>query len=311
MDLRKVVTAKIDELGPKEAAKFFGVSIGTISNWQTGKTEPSITALQLALGDQWELEDRPEPEVDIDGLTQWNGKEVIMLLPVYRTFNADTHFTLFANYAKYGPEKIGLIQEKRTVIHEARNILAHKFLKTDAKYAIMCDDDMILPSGNPALFNERYGAGVPNESAAFNAISRLMSHPEDKRIVGALYFGRLARGKAQCCRAFADETESEKLRALKYRGLITDDWVGTGFIRIHRNVFEEMASCIDNGLWPELAPVGPDGWYGFFNPMRVRMGEDVSFGRRAKEIGIQTYVDTSLICLHNGECNFGPRNTKA
>jgi transcriptional regulator with XRE-family HTH domain len=311
LDLRKAVTGKIEELGAKEAARFFGVSAGTISNWSTGKTDPSLSALQLALGDDWEIEEPEGPEIDTDALYQWNGKQAILLLPVYRTFNADTHFTLFANYAKYGPEKLGMIQEKRTIIHEARNILAHKALKTDAKQFIMCDDDMILPCGNPALFNERYGAGVSVESASFNAISRLMSHPEDKKIVGALYFGRTSRGKAQCCKAFADDGECEKLRSGHYKGLMPDDWVGTGLIRIHRSVLEEMVKAIDSGKWPECAPVGKDGWYGFFNPMRVRMGEDVSFGRRAKELGIQTYVDTSLICLHNGECNFGPRNTKA
>jgi hypothetical protein len=88
-------------------------------------------------------------------------------------------------------------------------------------------------------------------------------------------------------------------------------WVGTGCIKIERWVFEALAAEIDKGRWPECAPVGKDGWYGFWNPMRVRMGEDVSFGRRCKEIGIQTYVDTSLICLHVGDTCFGPRNTTA
>jgi transcriptional regulator with XRE-family HTH domain len=317
--LRKKVVSKIEELGVKDASKFFGVSAGTVSNWATGKTSPSITALELVLSldsdDDWIRADArtqlPREQYCEPELFQWTGKDAIILLPVYRTFNADTHFTLFANYAKYGPEKLGMIQEKRTIIHEARNILVHKALKTDAKWFIMCDDDMILPCGNAALFNERYGAGVSNESASFNAISRIMSHGEDKRIVGALYFGRSSRGKAQCCKSFADDSECEKLRAGHYKGLMPDDWVACGLIRIHRNVFEDMAKVIDSGKWPELAPVGKEGWYGFFNPMRVRMGEDVSFGRRAKEIGIQSYVDTSLILLHNGECNYGPRNTKA
>src|SRR5687767_11161044 len=120
-DYRKVVTDKIAELGVKEASKFFGVSVGTVSNWATGKTSPSIDALQLAI-------DEPEPVAeDPDALFNWQGRQAMLLLPVYRTFNPDTHFTLFANYAKFGPEKIGMIMQKRTVIHEARNILAEKF----------------------------------------------------------------------------------------------------------------------------------------------------------------------------------------
>jgi transcriptional regulator with XRE-family HTH domain len=319
LELRKKVVSKIEELGVKESARFFGVSAGTISNWSTGKTDPSLSALELVLAldgeDDWARADAkariPREQEAEPELFQWEGKDAIILLPVYRTFNADTHFTLFANYAKYGPEKLGMIMQKRTLIHESRNILVHKALKTDARWFLMCDDDMILPCGNAALYNEHYGAGVSQESASFNAISRLMSHPEDKRIVGALYFGRTSRGKAQCCSAFADDSECEKIRLGKYKGLKPEDWVACGFMRIHRNVFEEMAKAIDGGMWPELAPVGKDGWYGFFNPMRVRMGEDVSFGRRAKELGIQSYLDASLILLHNGETNFGPRNTKA
>lgn len=308
MDLRLLVKNKIEAIGVRAAAKFFGVSTGTVSNWHSGKTDPSLAAVELALADTGQ--EAAPASVDVDALTEWNGKSVIILQPVYRSFNADTHFMLFANYAKYGPEKIGLIQEKRTVIHEARNILAHKFLRTDAKYAIMVDDDMIPPCGVPALFNDRYKANVPAESAAFNAISRIMSHGEDKRIVGSLYFGRHEAGKAQCSKGFTDTTENERLRLGKYRGLIQDEWVGTGFMRIHRSVFEDMQAAIDGGKWPECHPPTDESWYGFFNPIRVRMGEDVSFCRRAKELGIQTYVDTSLICLHAGETLYGPRNVK-
>jgi hypothetical protein len=244
-------------------------------------------------------------------LTMWEGRDVIMLLPVYRSFNADTHFTLFANYAKYGPEKVGMIMEKRTLIHEARNILADKFLKTGAKYCIMCDDDMILPCGVPEIFNGRYRANVSVENASVNAISRIMSHPESVGIVGGLYFGRHAHGAAQCSKGFSSAVENEKLRKMEYSGLIQDEWVGTGWMRIHRDVFLRMAKEIDGGRWPDCKPAGLDGYHGFFQPLHVRVGEDVSFCRRAGEIGIKTYIDTSLICLHAGECLYGPSNTKA
>lgn len=309
MDFRKLVKNKIEELGVRPAAKFFGVSTGTVSNWSSGKTSPSLEAVELVLGEydaKAFAKEAPPPPQEVD----WEGKNVIVLQPVYRTLNADTHFTLFANYAKYGPDKIGLIQEKRTVIHEARNILAHKFLATKAEYAIMVDDDMILPCGSAPLFNGRYGAGVSEESAGFNAISRIMSHGPDKEIVGALYFGRHPNGRAQCSKGFVSDSENQALRSLKYSGLVADEWVGTGFMRIHRSVFEKFRAAIDEGKWPECKPPAEESWYGFFNPIRVRMGEDVSFCRRARELGIQTYVDTSLICLHNGECNYGPRNVK-
>lgn len=318
MDLQKLVRDQISELGIKDASSRFGVSAGTISNWSSGKTSPSLEAAQIALVHR-NLSDEEVDEEDgfsYGGkdvpvkLENWEGKNVIILLPVYRSFNADTHFTLFANYAKYGPDKIGMIQEKRTVIHESRNILAHKFLKTNAENAIMCDDDMILPCGSQDLFNGRYGANVSPKSASFNAISRIMEHSNEVGIVGGLYFGRHAQGVAQCSSGFASSIENERLHSMTYTGLKKEEWVGTGFMRIKRWVFERMAEEIKNGRWPECKPIQDNLWLGFFNPIRVGIGEDVSFCRRALEIGIQSYLDTELILLHNGECNFGWHNTK-
>lgn len=315
--MKKAVLDKIEQLGVKPSANFFGVSVGTISNWHSGKTEPSLRAAQLAMADSIEepnLGDDPifeAPNTTEQVEVNWSGKKVIILLPVYRGFSSDTHYTLFANYAKYGPEKIGMIMEKRTVIHESRNILAHKALKTDAEMVIMVDDDMILPCGSPGVWSSRFGCDIDPKISGLNAITRIMSHGFDKRIVGALYFGRHSRGKAQCCSGFSSDRENENFRKGVYTGLKTEEWVGTGFIRIHRNVFEEMKAAIDGGKFPECKPLNESMWYGFFNPLRVGVGEDVSFGRRAAELGIQSYVDGGLVCLHAGEVYFGPHNTKS
>lgn len=298
--LKSRVISKINEIGVKEASKFFGVSIGTTSNWLTGKTSPSIDAVELLLLEKDtpifnKPESSTEPEMD---LIQWPGKEVILLLPVYRTFNPATHFTLFANYAKYGPEKLGLDMKTRTVIHESRNILIDKLMSNpDAKTGIMADDDMILPCGMSGLLNTRYNAKLPEDLASQVAISRIMSHGSDKGVVGALYFGRSSRGHAQCETGFSSQFENDKLHQLTYRGLKPQGWVATGFIKIERWVIEKLKAEIDNGRWPECKPQ-PGKWYGYFNPTKVGVGEDVSFGRRCAEIGISSFVDTSLVCGH-------------
>ncbi len=310
----RAVLDKIDELGVKGASKLFGVSTGTISNWSSGKTRPSLNAVDIALGEEainqadWQKPQAVEPTIDIP-LEYWEGKKVLMLLPVYRSFAADTHYTLFANYAKYGPDKVGMIQEKRTVIHEARNILIDKALKTGAEWFIFVDDDMILPCGSAELFNGRYGAGVSTFSASLNAISRIMSHSPDKRIVGALYFGRHSKGKAQCSSGFSSENENINLHKGVYKDLKVEEWIGTGFLKIHRSVFDDMKAAIDGGRFPECKPQAVGRWYGYFTPLRVGIGEDVSFGRRATELGIKSYLDTQLIALHTGETFFGPKNT--
>lgn len=253
----------------------------------------------------------PVAEVETE-LTMWEGRKVMVLLPVYRSFNADTHFSLFANYARYGPEKLALEIIKGTVIHEARNQLAEKFMRSGAETALMFDDDMILPCGSPAWFNGNCGAGVSERSAGFNAISRLMSHGKDKGIVGGLYFGRHEWGQAQCEQGFAKnrEIENEKFRAGSYQDLVPTGWVGTGAIKIERWVFEKLKAAIDQGVFPESTPHHDGSWYGYFSPIKTAVGEDVSFCTKAKKLGIQTYVDASLVCLHEGSRKYGPRTTQ-
>ena len=88
-------------------------------------------------------------------------------------------------------------------------------------------------------------------------------------------------------------------------------WVATGFIKISRSVFTKMKEAIDAGQFPDLKPKEGQGWYGYFTPTSVGVGEDVSFGLRAKKLGISSYLDASLICLHaDGNTLYGPRNTQ-
>src|SRR6478736_10557043 len=95
-------------------------------------------------------------------LTMWEGRKVFLAHPVYRSFNAKTHFTLFACYKDYGPNKIGMVEPvEGTVIHEARNILMDRLMANpEAETFIMPDDDMVLPCGSEGYFNGRLEAGV-------------------------------------------------------------------------------------------------------------------------------------------------------
>lgn len=314
MDFRQIVKTKITSLGVKEAAKFYGVSLGTVSNWSTGKTNPSIDAIEMTLAEMPDVfgqtsQEPAKPAIEPE-LVMWHGRRVMILLPVYRTFCADTHYTLFANYAKYGPDKLAMEMMKRTVIHEARNILIDKFMKSGAETAIMVDDDMILPCGSVSLMNGRYEGGLPESMAGHVAISRIMSHGREKGIVGALYFGRHRVGKAQCSMGFESTNGNAKLRKHDETNLIPMGWVGTGMIKIEKWVIEKLKAHIDAGNWPECKPINEGMWYGYFTPIRVAVGEDVSFGRRAEKIGIMSHLDPQLECLHNGEKNYGASNTE-
>jgi hypothetical protein len=314
LGLKQRIKDKIEQLGVKEASNYFGVSLGTVSNWSQGKTNPSIDAVELLLRDEPVAVQEPIAAVQqaesTEPLTTWEGKRLHVMLPVYRSFNADTHYSLFANYARYGPDKMTMEIRKRTLIYEARSSLTHKAMKTQADTFMMFDDDMAFPCGNAGWFNGNMGANLPDNLAGLNTISRLMSHPEDAGIVGLLYFGRHDGGRAQCASGFTSNEENTKLHLHEYTGLKKEEWVGTGGIRIKRWVIEEMDKAIEGGKWPELKKRSDDRWNGYFTPRRVEEGEDVAFCRRAAELGIQTYLDCDLEALHIGDRAFHGRNTK-
>jgi len=253
-----------------------------------------------------------EAEKQDPALTMWEGRKVMMCLPAYQGIEPQAHLALFANYARYGPTRIGIIVKTATLVDEARNALSHEFLKSDAEWSIWHDHDVIPPVGNPDWFNGNLNAGIPVKSASFVGIERLMSHPEDKKIVAGLYFGRHEYGQAQCAHGFSGNFAefNTTLRSHTLTGLLPQPWVAVGFARIHRSVFEDMRKAIDDGQFPDCKPHAGNGIYGFWTKS-TSIGEDVMFGMRAARIGHQSYLDVELECLHgSGQNFFGSRNTR-
>lgn len=308
-DLRALVIDKIVELGPEAAKAFFGVPPSTIAKWHDKEAMPTLAAAQLVMASNPEVM-RPKG-IDAE-IIKWEGKSVMILTPWYRTANPHTHFTLFLNYAKYGPDKLAMAVKDRTVIHEARNELIHMAKQSkDIKTTITIDDDMILPCGREDVFNGNYRMAVAPASARMVALSRLMESGPEKKIVGALYYGRHEFGMPQCEWGFNAErgVKSNELRAGKHHGYIPMAWVGTGLMKIEMDAIKAFEINVDAGKFPGLEPM-PGRWYGYFTPIKAGVGEDVSFCYRMGQIGIQTYLDADLICGHaDGGSIWGPRNT--
>ena len=301
--LADLVRKKIDTLGMEEAAKFFGVSLGTCHNWARGKS-PSIEACQLMLEEWGSAGDYRSDVAEID---KWQGRNVIFCLPQYKTLCPDTQRSLFYNYSKYGAQKIGLLIQQRTIITEARNILAARFLKTSAEWMIMVDDDMILAPGSAEVFNGEFGADLSMPYAGMLFIDRIMesNHP----IVGSLYFGRHKKGRAQWSGGFESDAENAANHRMIGAGLKPARWVGTGAIRIHRSVFEKIMDAAPE-KFPEIMPREGFDRYGFFAQIKPGLGEDVSLCLRAQQVGITPMIDTALVSLHIGEARYGPTNTE-
>lgn len=295
IDLAGLVINKVNQIGPTKAADYFGVSLPTAIAWKNGKNMPSISAAQMVLNEFLTVN---PPEI-------WNitGKRVLILSPIYRSFNGLTHATLFVNYAKYGPEKIGFLPKFRTLITEARSMLADMALRTDSEWFIFIDDDMIFPCENGAMLRS-IGCNLPEPNASFNAISRIMSHPADKKIVSALYFGRNETHRAQVANAFESPAEDARYHEILRTGgehpLEEVRFAGMGMMRVHRSVFEIMRERADE-LFPDIKPKAEGRHYGYFCTPSPDQGEDMMFSYRAKLCGISTYLDPSLILGHVGD----------
>lgn len=300
-DLASLVLDKIRLLGDAKAREYFDVAHGTIIAWKTGKNLPSLAAAQKVWDESLICQ---TPEI----WGQTSEREVKILLPIYREVSPMTHLTLMANYKRYGPEKIGLIPKLRTLIDEARNDLAHKALQTKSEWFVFCDDDMVLPCGNPALLHKN-GWAIAQHLGTRYALERIMSHPKEYRIVGGLYRDRRIGNRAQCERAFRSHEENERLLSIMDgktpdTGLEENGWVATGFVRVHRSVFEEMIEAAKPGgpLADITPPPGRENEpLGFFGRTSRWRGEDVAFGRRAGLIGIKTWTDTGCVIGHKGD----------
>lgn len=299
-DLTKLVLDKLAALETVPAAvEYFGVAAPTISLWKSGKGLPTLKAAQKVWEDTLLCQ---APEL-------W-GKEsraqIQLLMPMMDWIEPMTFITLVRACKLYGFDKISIIPKDRTLIIEARNDLAARALLTTSEWFIFADADGIFPCGSGAILR-KLGHNVPEPKASRNAIERLMSHPADKLIVGALYRDRRGGTRAQCEIAFRSPQENARLLGFfdgktQGDGLEETGWVGFSLVRINRSVFERMKEAAKpGGPLSDIAPVREGQPHGFFDTTRQARGEDVKFCRRAEQIGVKVFVDNGLLCGHMGK----------
>jgi hypothetical protein len=307
-DLTKLVIDRITALG-KDAPAYFGVPAGLISQWKSGKKPVSLAAAEKVYAEMLadvakavmpQIVAEPEP-VNGDG-------RVHLLMPMMDGLAPETFTTLLRACKLYGMERISVIPKWRTLVIEARNDLAQKFLATGAEWAIFVDSDGVFPCGSGGLLR-KIGLSLPEPKASRNFIERLMSHPADKLIVGALYKDRRGGTRAQCELGFKSPQENERLLKMfdpavkSTDGLEPCGWVGFSAVRVHRSVFLKMIEAAKPG--GPLADIAPPAGrendaYGFFDTTRQARGEDVKFCRRAAQVGVSVFLDTGCILGHIG-----------
>lgn len=246
-----------------------------------------------------------DEHADLYRAATYQGGKIAVLVPTMYQIEPEMFESFFVAAQHFGREKLRFISRERTCIWVARNILAQRFLATDAEYALFIDADMCLPCGAPEFFRKRFRNALPDRWAAVNAITRIMSHPASIGIVGGAYFDRQIGSQLQCSRGVGSAEEigfNDRFRRGEVTGLVECTWVATGFLRIARWVFEKIAQ--HEKLFPEMVPAKEGAPLGFFTPFRVGQGEDVAFAGRAGKVGIKSFLDAEIRLMHKGSRYF-------
>ncbi len=327
-DLRALVMDKVGSFAnQREAADFFEISEEELEGWHGSMPIP-VSALEKV----WS-------GLDFSTLGTAGKQKVVVMMSSYKTTMPQTAFSLITLIDK--TRMAVMLDFGDAFIAHSRNKLAENFLRTKAEWAFSCDDDMVFPCGNAAVFNNFTGLNLPDKFAGVHAVDRLLSH--GKTLIGGLYFGRWEHSKG--CFAEGAATHEYLVRAPRDE-IRPTRWVGTGCLLIHRSVFMDIEA-----KFPSLARNhegkhgnfftssehdlrnGADEALAILNDLSASsearcahvhklltdlkakteaysslgVGEDVVFCHRAAQAGHQPHIDFGTICGHIGTRVYGPR----
>lgn len=176
-----------------------------------------------------------------------------------------------------------------SAIGRARNTLTARFLKSDCTDLLFIDSDLVFDMGH---------------------INRILSHKED--VVGGVYFKKSEGSPQIVCNGLDKETpcRADGLQQVKY--------LGTGFLRISRNVFETMIKEFGEEMWYNNdgdKALEYDFWhmgiYQYPDKTRRFLSEDWWFCAKWLDCGGQVWMDTRCILGHSGNSVYPLRDQKA
>lgn len=344
MNLAERIIAKLTELTPDEACDFFGINKLEIRKIIRGQKKPTVEmAEKLMTADamnrtlekietqdtetterEKETEEifsqinllrekvRVSDEASLQEVLQaviegkWSRK-MVLLMPMHREVSPHVLFNVAALIRK--SPWLGFDYQTNTIIQRARNLLAQRFLNSEAEWSFWMDSDMIIPTGLPGFIGVKMkGEGkVPVHNAGYVATERLLSH--GKTIVGGVY-ARRGKGDGLCIqpalypRHDADKALANRLSQGPTNELHEVSFVATGCALIHRSVYEDIQN-----IHPELAPKKEGDPWDFFGHDVGTRGEDLHFCMLAHEAGHKSYLDGGLFCGHIGVATYWPGDT--
>lgn len=173
-----------------------------------------------------------------------------------------------------------------SAIGRSRNGLTRQFLESDCTHLLWIDSDLVFSA---------------------QQIVRIVNHPEE--VVGGCYLKK-QQGDPQLVINTLDNAVNDTTS-----GLVPVRYVGTGFMRIARSVFEKMIQAFGEEMWyrvDEQEVVEYDFWhmgvYKYPGGNRRWLSEDWWFCQRCHDLGIPVYVDKHILLRHSGNVLFPLRD---
>jgi hypothetical protein len=208
----------------------------------------------------------------------------------------------YAKHLDVGFELVG-----NTLLSNARNELASRFLRSKTEWSLWLDSDVFIPYGDAGTFLTYSRATKGQNFAQHNTITRLLSHKYP--LVGGCYAGRCKGTPLTIQPDLAPRNPNDTRIAQSLRegkaagGLQPVEWVAAGLMLVHRTVFE---SIMKHFPW---TPPFPTAFYPFFE-QQGNKGEDVVFCDRARAAGIKPVLDTEIRAGHIGEGIWMPEDSQ-
>lgn len=166
-----------------------------------------------------------------------------------------------------------------SAVCRARNWLTRKFLESDCTHILFIDSDLVF---------------------SLEQAQRIMAHQE--LVVGGLYQKKQEGQPELVINTYPDP------KPVTDSGLMEVRYIGAGFLRIARSVFERMIAAWEEELWynPDYEPAATEydfwhmGVYKYPDGKRRWLSEDWWFCQKCLDLGIRVWADMHILMRHSG-----------